>query len=110
MVDHSVGGSQMNIVLIPVVVERLINRRAINSGLGQDVGDVEVWVVGNGARDGLIEYLRGVYWSEPRVRIAAYASMRSLNRLWNDWIGLAFVQGAEHVLVINNDIFMRTDT
>jgi len=99
-----------NIVIVPVVVDRLLTRRAVNSALGQDIGDVEVWIVGNGAVDGLVEYLRGVYWSDARVKISAYPAMRSLNWLWNAWITLAFALGHEHVLVINNDIFMRTDT
>ena len=99
-----------NSVIVPVVVDRLLTRRAVNSALGQDIGDVEVWIVGNGAVDGLVEYLRGVYWADARVKISAYPAMRSLNWLWNAWITLAFALGHEHVLVINNDIFMRTDT
>ena len=102
--------SHTQLIIIPVVVGQAITRRCVDSALAQDIGDVEVLVIGNGCVDGTIQMLSAKYWNEPRVRVIAHAVMKSLNYIWNDAIGSAFISGAEHVLVINNDIVMRPDT
>lgn len=102
--------SRTQLIVVPVVVGQAITKRCIDSALAQDIGDVRVLVIGNGCADGTIQMLYARYWNEPCVQIIAHATMRSLNYVWNDAIGSAFISGHEHVLVINNDIVMRPDT
>ena len=84
--------------------------RCIASALAQDIGDVDVLVIGNGCVDGTLEQVRARYWNDSRVRVHAYAEMISLNALWNVALAYGFLQGLPYVLVVNNDIVMRPDT
>lgn len=98
----------MNYIVIPVVIGPHMTRKCINSALAQDIGNVTVIVVGNGCRDGSMEYLRGVYWRNDAVQFV-YHSLRSLNFIWNNTLRYVF-EFEPHCMVINNDIVMRTDT
>lgn len=99
----------MNIVVIPVVVGRHMTERAVRSALVQDIGDVRVVVIGNGCVDGTVEHIRAKFWGDARVIIIAH-SMRSLNWVWNRAIEHAMNNGEQYVLIINNDVELRTDT
>lgn len=98
----------MNTVVVPVVAGPQMTKRAIDSALAQDI-ETQVLVICNGAVSGLPQYLTARYWNNERVQIIAYATMRSLNAVWNFAIGQVLAR-APHVLVINNDVELRTDT
>jgi hypothetical protein len=100
----------MNFVIIPVVVGKEMTRLAIDSALAQDVGNVCVYVIGNGSRDGTVPYVRSRYWGQRNVIITSCSMMQSLNRVWNGALEFVFHHHADHVLVINNDVVLRPDT
>lgn len=98
-----------NVVIVPVVVGAQMSKRCVDSLLAQDIGDVRVVIVGNGAIDGVVQVLQARYWNEPRVEIMAYAGMRSLNMIWNERIERVLATEL-FVLVVNNDTVLRPDT
>lgn len=110
LVQRGLGGEVVkNIVIVPVVCGPQMSQRCVNSLLAQDIGDVQVQIIGNGAIDGTVQVLTARYWNEPRVEIAAFAGMRSLHTIWNRWIERALEHEA-YVMVVNNDVVLRPDT
>jgi len=96
----------MNTIIMPFIVGRTMTRRCLDSLLAQDIGDVRVVAVSNGSNDGTLEYVRAYFQA---IEIVAYASIRSLNKVWNDMIDLALIE-SDHVLVVNNDVVLKPET
>ena len=69
--------------------------------LGQDDPDWGLVVVDNASRDGIVERLRDV--DDPRVRVVLNDDNVGVAAANNQGIRLALEDGAEHVLIINND-------
>lgn len=98
-----------HVVVMPVRTNVHMTRRAIESCLRQSIdGGVVLNVIDNGSDDGCGPYLRSLQCG---IILQTYATPQNLHRIWNQSIRLAFGRlGAEHVLVVNNDIVLRPDT
>lgn len=95
----------MNYILCPVRNGLHLTREATRTFLTQDIGDAEVLVIDNCSQDGTTQWL----WSQP-VRSVRFCPGKSVAASWNFGLRLLFGEGAEHVLVVNNDVELRPDT
>ncbi len=78
------------------------------ASLLQDDGDhlgVEVTVINNGATDNTAEVLAGI--SDPRVTIHTNEKNTRLALVWNHALEIGFASGADHILLLNDDIEMQ---
>lgn len=98
-----------NVAIVSVVVGAQMTKRCVDSLLAQDIGDMRVVIIGNGAIDGAMQALQARYWNESRVDLVAHLEMRSLHMIWNDWIENVLCD-EPFVLVVNNDVELRPDT
>lgn len=101
----------MNMIIMPVLAHRTMTEQALASCLLQDIDGGEnlcVHVIDNGSRDGCGPWLRSL---NPPVYLSTYPATRSLNKVWNYALDLAFYGlKVDYVLVVNNDVILRTDT
>jgi len=95
-----------NWIVMPVRNCMALTKTAIQSCLEQDIGDVQVVVMDNGSTDGVLSYLRSV----PQVQVVYAPPPMGVTAMWNEALEHLFGSGAEHVLVINNDVQLRSDT
>jgi len=93
----------VNLIVCPFVLGPVMTKRCVQSALAQDIGDVEVLAIDNGAEDGtgvLIRSMPVLYWYRNQ----------GLHVAWNEALRWAFEHlHLPYVLVINNDIVMRKD-
>lgn len=96
-----------NPVVMVVRTGNAMTRRCVGSLITQDIdGGVELVMADNGADDGTSHFLRTL----PGV-LVSYRPAANLHKVWNRLIRHAFVSmRAEHVLVVNNDTWLRPDT
>lgn len=85
-----------------------MTRAAVESCLRQSIqGGVMLNVIDNASQD-CGPYLRSL---QGNILLQSYGTPRNLHKLWNQALGLAFGRlGAEHALVVNNDVVLRPDT
>lgn len=95
----------MNPILCPVRNGLHLTREAVRTFLAQDIGDVDVFLIDNDSRDGTTQWL----WTQP-VRSVNLRPGKSVAASWNIGLRQLFKEGAEHVLVVNNDVELRPDT
>lgn len=94
----------MNPIIVPVRNDIEGTKRAIESFMAQDVGDIHVFVIDNMADEFPIEDFEST--SVHRSRHAPLSVSQSWNRAL-DWV---LSGGRDHVLVCNNDIILRPET
>ncbi len=83
-----------------------LTRVAVTSVLNQDI-PTNLLVMDDGSTDGTLAFLRTL---QPRVQIASQ-QRAGVSRLWNQGLTHLFeVCQAEAVLVLNNDLELRSDT
>lgn len=95
----------MNHVLMLTYNGLAMTRDAVESVLAQDV-PTKLLVLDDGSLDGTLPYLHSL--DSNRVQVIA-CKHRGVSALWNLGLSYLFSQGAEHVLVVNNDIKLRPD-
>lgn len=97
----------MNPVVMPVRNNIGLTKIAVKSVLEQDVkGGAELLVVDNGSTDGMGSYLRSF---SGRIRHCYRSPGWGVAESWNKGLKYWFGLGAEYVLVINNDVELRSD-
>lgn len=94
-----------NYVLMLTLNSIALTREAGASVLAQDV-PVKLLVCDDGSSDNTLPYLRSLH---PQVEVNGYKH-KGVSALWNIGLKHLFGQGAEHVLVVNNDVKLRPDT
>ena len=81
-----------------------LTKRAVNTALLQDI-PVDVLVIDNASKDGLS------YWLRTKPVAATYLlQQKSLSACWNAGLRAFWSTGAKEVLVLNNDLELRSDT
>lgn len=100
----------MNSVLVIAHNSPSLTLKALDSIVAQDVPIDPLFVVANAPRDGLGPALTTFQTHHDEVRIATFPQMRSVSYCWNRGLEWLFHHGAEHVLVVNNDVRLRPDT
>ena len=95
----------MNVILCPVRNGLHYTKEAMKTFLAQDCGDVTVVFVDNSSTDGTTEWLK----TQDCICFHNIAP-KSVAASWNQGLRWAFSKGAEHVLVVNNDVLLRPDT
>lgn len=93
-------------IVMPVLDCLALTRIALDTCFKQDIGPVKVLVVDAGSRDGTGEYLRSLH---PRVEVLPLSRTAGVSRAWNVALTYLFEGGEPQVLVVNNDIKLRTD-
>lgn len=81
--------------------------KAVVSALRQDIGNVRVWLVNQGSKDGLAQAAEALY--PDVVTTHHYPPLPSLAAAWNFGLS-ALLEETGQVLVVNNDVELRTDT
>jgi GT2 family glycosyltransferase len=98
----------VNWVLMPVRNNLHLTRAAIKSILKQDMPDVKVLMINNDSQDSTAAWARTMY---PSVVTLNMKPALSVARSWNKGLTLLFEgEGAEYVLVVNNDVELRPET
>lgn len=98
----------MNLIVLPCVVSPSMTKDCMRSLLAQDIGDVRVLAIDNGSSDGVGSWLRSQ--QDERVQVISYAPRKSLNKVWNNALRLAFERWKlEYVLVVNNDTVLMPE-
>lgn len=95
----------MNVILCPVRNGLHYTKEAMKTFLAQDCGDVTIIFVDNASTDGTTEWLK----TQDCICFHNVAP-KSVAASWNQGLRWAFSKGAEHVLVVNNDVLLRPDT
>lgn len=96
-----------NPILMPVLSNRQLTERAVESCLAQDLDGTRLIVIDNGSTDGVGDYLRSL----PSIELVAIERSIGLHRAWNRALDSIFLERqAEHCLVVNNDVRLRPDT
>lgn len=98
----------MNWVICPIHNGLSMTKALIPDLLAQNIGDVEVLFLLNGAVDGSAEYIRSL--GNRRLHVVNVPPPHGVSRAWNHGLSWCFESGAKYVLVVNNDIRMRPDT
>ncbi len=97
----------MNIILMPVRAGIRDTQVAIESCLQQTMDDICILTIDDASQD-CSHYLRSL--RGPFIQIT-YSRPHGLNHAWNEGLRWAFNKMRQpHVLVINNDVQLRTDT
>ena len=94
----------MNPILMLARNNRYLTRRAVASALHQDI-PVNLMVVDDGSTDGTSEMLEAISEKYNNMMVV-HAQNRGVSRNWNLGLRCFFSQGAEHVLVLNNDVIL----
>ena len=95
----------MNPILVPLRNGRDLTIAAHRTFIAQDVGDIEILYIDNASTDGTREWLQSL-----SVHCIHNLVPMGVSRSWNVGLNWWFSQGAEHVLVCNNDVLLRPDT
>ena len=98
----------MNPVLMLTRNNLDLTRRAIESVLLQDCGDIRLLVLDNDSTDGTRDWLGSLFEHESRLQWVPFRPQLGVSAGWN-W-GLRqlfdFTPACEHVLVLNNDVVL----
>ena len=97
----------INPILCPVRNGLNYTRAALPTFLAQDCGDVHVYFVDNASTDGTREFLNAQ--DTKIVHTTHQTPPLSVAKSWNFGLRWLFENGAEHVLVVNNDVELRPD-
>jgi GT2 family glycosyltransferase len=83
-----------------------MTKECIQSLLAMDGDSFEILIIDNGSQDGSVEYLRQAF-----PKIALIANARNLGFASGSNVGmrLALEQGADYVLLVNNDTVVKPD-
>jgi glycosyltransferase involved in cell wall biosynthesis len=95
-----------NWILMPVRNGIHLTKKAIETCLSQDIGDVKVLMIDNDSKDGTFDWARTLY---PKVVTMRKKPGLSVAQSWNFGLDLAFGI-TDKVLVVNNDVELRPDT
>ena len=89
-------------ILMPVHNNLSLTRKAIDTCLCQDVGEVGILVINNASVDGTTPWVLSMHrhkvfhiYKNPPLSVAAS---------WNKGLQLVFATGVDHCLVVNNDV------
>lgn len=93
-------------IVMPVLDCLTLTRTALETCFAQDIGPVRVLVVDAGSTDGTGEYLRSLH---PLVEVLPLPRTAGVSKAWNIALTYMFAGGQPYVLVVNNDIKLRTD-
>jgi len=94
----------MNPILCPFINGKRLTMAAHRTFMAQDI-PVEILYINNACTEDIIPWL-----SSLDVHTMHNASPMSVAQSWNAGLQYWFRQGAEHVLVVNNDVELRPDT
>ncbi len=97
-----------NFVLCPIRNGRELTRKALQTFLAQDIGDVGVLFIANSPEDGTMEMLSA--YPDPRIHVSHHRSPLSVAASWNFGLRWIWKQGAECALVVNNDVELHPQT
>lgn len=95
------NGQGVNWIVVIARNNLALTKKAVASFLKQDI-PVQVLVINNASTDGTAEWLH----SQPVYNIH-YQGQKSVAECWNRALRLCFKDGAEHVLVVNNDTELK---
>lgn len=97
----------MNFIVCPLRNNLHLTRKAFASFRSQDVpGGVEILAVNNASTDGTTEWLT----TQRDVLSMYFDPPCGVAESWNRALQYVFRQGAQHALVVNNDVELRPDT
>lgn len=96
-----------NWVVMPVHAGTEMTRAAVESVLAQDI-PTKLFIVNNGATDGVQNYLFSL--PSRHATVIHYMPQKGVSYAWNRALEYCFGEGAEAVLVVNNDIVLRPDS
>lgn len=106
-----------NWIVIVARNARELLMQAMESAACQDIGNVHLLVVDNGSTDGTSECLRSPGWlrqcglSGERLRVVSVFPQHGVANAWNQALSWLFgARGAQRVLVMNQDAWIRPDT
>lgn len=96
-----------NPILCPIRNGVAYTKAALPTFLAQDCGDITVFFVDNESSDGTREFLNAQ--TTANIKVSHQTPPLSVAASWNFGLRWLFANGAEHVLVVNNDVELRPD-
>lgn len=106
LLDHLFLGDGFKVTNWIVCIARgnlSLTKRAVASFLAQDI-DVTVLLINNASTDGTAAWMATM---GDRIRQIHFTDQKSVAECWNYGISWCFSQGADHVLVANNDVRLK---
>jgi hypothetical protein len=96
----------VNPILIPLRNGLALTKAAHATFCAQDIGPVSILYIDNRSMDGTTQWLASL----TGVHTIHNSQPKSVASSWNQGLRWWFSQGAEWVLVVNNDVLLRPDT
>ena len=96
-----------NWILCPVRNNLALTKEAMRTFLAQDIGNIRVLLIDNASSDGTFDWAQSL---PNNVFIARMDPPAGVGESWNRGLEHIFGEGAEHALVVNNDVELRPDT
>ena len=84
-----------------------LTKAAVKSFLAQDIGNVAVLLINNASTDGTAAWMATLPASIRQIHLSG---QKSVAESWNYGISWCFKQGADRVLVCNNDVVIGPET
>jgi len=82
-----------------------LTRKAVETFLAQDIGDIRILIIDDDSTDGTLHWA----WGVSSVAALPRSQQSGVAAMWN--LGLGYIFGdSDHALVVNNDVELRPDT
>jgi len=82
-----------------------LTRKAVETFLAQDIGDVKVLIIDDGSTDGTMQWA----WGQEVMAIPRFEHHSGVAAMWNLGLGI-ILSDNDYALVVNNDVELRPDT